>query len=137
MQDNSKILRFHWVHFLGFLLFIWTSFYIHSDGERYDTNFGTILYLPYVFLLTVYNLIIITISNGILDINGLIEKYNLKLISYVIPIVPVLIWYLIASFSITLGEWVINDYYFWSLILVWGIMNFGLYLMINKKTARP
>jgi len=133
MKDSSKILKFHLFHFIGFFLFMWISFFIHSNRNSYETFLGMIFYFPFAFLLTGYNLIALTIANGVLDINGLIEKYNLNLISYGIPMIPILIWYFIADFLITFGEWEIKDYYFWSLILVWGIMNFSLYLILNKK----
>ena len=137
MNDKSKILKLHLFHFLGFFIFMWFSFFIHSNRDIYETNLGMIFNFPFAFILTGYNLITLTIANGILDINRLIEKRNIKLISYGIPMIPILIWYFIADFSIAFGEWEIKGYYFWSLILIWGIMNLGLYLMINKKTARP
>ena len=136
INNNPSILRFHLFHLLVFFLFVLISFYINQGGMTY-VLFGVFLYLPFIILLTGYNLLLITIINWLLDIKGLNENKYLRLFCYTIPIVPLLIWYFISDFSITIYAWVMKDYYFWSLVILLETLNMVLSFKIKQKTARP
>lgn len=132
MIDFKRIVKFHLLHLIGFFLFILISFNISEHGDSGVAIFGTFLYLPFVILLIGYNIL----SIAIMDSN-LTTRLKQKWLIYIIPLIPVLIWYLIDNFSITVRFWKLGKYEFWIFMIAWGLFNFIMYLMINKKIARP
>lgn len=131
MTDFKKIVKYHLLHLIGFVLIILIAFNIREHGDSGVVIFGTFLYLPYVFLLIGYNIL----SISLMDYN--LTNLKQKWVIYIIPLIPILIWYLFDNLSITVRFWELEKYEFCIFMIVWGLLNFITYLMINKKTARP
>lgn len=96
MSKKAKILTTQVLLGLIFTITVFTSFYIMESGEMNVVLFGMILYMPYVFLLCLYNGAIIS----------LFELLNIKnrFINYCIPVVPLLVWYIVSD-NITIRYW--------------------------------
>ena len=131
MTVLKELVKFHLLHLIGFTLFILISFSYNENGDLGVILLGTFLYLPFVLLLIGYN--ILSIYFMISNLTELKQKWLI----YIIPLIPILIWYLIADFSITVRFWKLEKYEFWIFMFAWGIFNFIMCLMINKKAARP
>lgn len=127
MTGFKEIVKFHFLHLIGFALFILISFDISEHGHTEVVIFGTFLYLPFVFLLIGYNVLSIVLMNTSLT------KLKQKWLIYFMPLLPILMWYLIDNFSITVRFWKLDGCQFWIFIIVWGILNIVMYLSINKK----
>ena len=98
-------------------------------NENTDTNtstFAFILYLPYVFILCIYNGIFLKLLLSFLESN---------LIIYLLPIVPFIVWFLISNYSITIRFWKFNENeVILGLIIMIFVNSFGFYFFNpNKK----
>jgi len=130
MTVFKELVKFHLLHLIGFILLVLISFSFNENGDLGVILLGTFLYLPFVLLLIGYNILSISLM-----ISNLTE-FKQKWLIYIIPLIPILIWYLIADFSITVRFWKLEKYEFWIFVIAWGICNFIMCLMINKKAAR-
>jgi len=98
-------------------------------NENTDTNTSTftfILYLPYVFILCIYNGIFLKLLLSFLKSNLLI---------YLLPIVPFIVWFLISNYSITIRFWKFNgSEVIIGLIIMIFVNSIGFYFFNpNKK----
>ena len=96
-----KILRTQIIVGIVFSATIFITFYYKEHGDFNVIIFGTVLYLPYVAILCLYNGTII----------GLSEKVNqrAKLINYFFPVVPLLIWFLASDNVVRIRYWTLES----------------------------
>jgi hypothetical protein len=105
------------------LMFVFTSSLIISIiNENTDSNtsiFAFILYLPYVFILCIYNGILIKLLVNFLKNNLLI---------YLFPIIPIIVWFIMSDYTITIRFWKLNrTEVIIGLILMMSVNLFGCY----------
>lgn len=93
--------------------------------------FGIVLYIPYAPLLTVYNLLTTILFRNIMKEN----KWTIY--GYLIPLLPLIVWYIYDNFSIKVRYWTLEKHEFWTLIFLLGLLNTILYLFMKRQTARP
>lgn len=132
MKDNTKILKFHLIHFLVFFI---VTFVYFINTDRIDAGFGMLIYTPMMFFLVCYNLIVILISNGALELFGLLEKSYFRLISFTIPIITILILYFTGNIINTIALLSVG-YNFWFFIALWLILNLILFILVHKANIK-
>ncbi len=69
---------------------------INENTDSNTSTFAFILYLPYVFILCIYNGILIKLLANFL-------KNNLSI--YLFPIVPIIVWFIMTDYTITVRFW--------------------------------
>lgn len=96
LRENSNLKIFGTQLILGllFIILILISFY---EQEKGWVIFGTLLHLPFVIILCIYNGLTIQFF----------EKLNKKIrvINYCVPTIPLLIWFLASDNIITIRYW--------------------------------
>ena len=96
-------------------------------NEKTDTNtsvFTFILYLPYVFLLCIYNGTLIRI---------LISFFKVSLLSYLFPIIPFIVWFIISNYSITIRFWKLNEKEVIIGLIIMALINLFGYVIYNPE----
>jgi hypothetical protein len=114
----------------GLLLLIFISFYEKEHGDMKVVIFGTILYSPYVFALSIGNYLTI----------GLFEAFNkrIRILNYLAQLAPLIIWFFLADREIVIRYWKVGTKEFAFVCLVLGISNMiGYYLAqrVGEKMA--
>jgi hypothetical protein len=128
--SNTGIIRTQLILGLLFIAVTFISFYRQEDGDMGVIIFGTLLYLPFVLLLCIYNGLTI----------GLFERLNKKvrLINYCLPTIPLLIWFVTSDSLITIRYWHLRTKEFsvaLSLILLTNLT--GYYFFKRTDRERP
>lgn len=105
------------------LMFVFTSsLIVLIINENTDSNtsiFGFILYIPYVFMLCIYNGILIKL---------LIKFLKNNLLIYLFPIIPIIVWFILSDYTITIRFWKFNSIeVIIGLILMISVNLFGYY----------
>ena len=97
------------------LIMIFVSLYVIEDRDTGVAIFGTLLYSPFAFLLTLYNGLTI----------GLLENWNkrLRIMNYLLPLVPLTIWFFISGQTIRIRFWDIEAKEFTILVIVLTTVN--------------
>jgi len=108
---------------LLFTLVIFASFYRQENGDMNVVIFGTLLYLPFVLILCLYNGLTI----------GLSERINKKIgfVNYCLPTIPLLIWFLASGGTITIRYWDIRTKEFLITLIIILVTNLTGYLFIK------
>lgn len=127
---NRRIILTQIVLGLLLTLSIFGSFYRLANGDMNVVIFGTLLYMPFVFILCLYNGVII----------GLLERINkrIKFINYCLPTIPLLIWFLASGNKITIRYWDIEVSEFaiaLTLILLTNLTGYYLIKVNGRETA--
>lgn len=111
-----------------FSIVVFVAFYLSEHGDLNVVIFGTILYLPYVAILCLYNGVAI----------ALLERINerQKWINYFLPVVPLLIWFFVSGGSIKIRYWILGDDEFFVGVFLLVLSNGIGYLMANYEESR-
>lgn len=96
--NNYNILRTQVLLMFVFIFCLIVSL-INEDTDTNTSTFAFILYLPYVFLLCIYNGILIKLLVNFLKNNLLI---------YLLPIIPIIVWFIMSDYTITVRFWKFN-----------------------------
>lgn len=86
--------------------------------------FGTVLYLPHVFLLTGYNALVLMFMRH--------KDGTLNLFKVLVPIIPLVLWVFLAKGAITVRYWDLG-----LAELAWILGTLGLLNATLLVTARP
>ena len=107
------------------LVVIYVSLYRIEDGDTGVAIFGTLLYSPFAFLLTLYNGLTI----------GLLENLNKKLrvVNYILPLLPLIFWFFIAGQMIRIRYWDIEANEFIILVIILTTVNLVGLFYINRQ----
>jgi hypothetical protein len=108
------------------LIVIFVSLHAIEDGDTGVAIFGTLLYSPFAFLLTLYNGLTI----------GLLENLNrkIRMMNYLLPVVPLTIWFLFAGQLIRIRYWDIEVKEFIILLSVLTTVNLvGLFFIRRQE----
>ena len=111
---------------IAFTVTIFTTFYYKEHGDFNVIIFGTVLYLPYVAILCLYNGTII----------GFLEKINqrARLMNYFQPAVPLLIWFLASDNVVRIRYWTLESTEFFIGIVLLLLSNGTGYLTCKEET---
>ena len=123
--EIQKLAKYHLLHLAVFsiTLFIWTDvikILYTCGGDSGMSVVGFFMYLPYVLLLVLYDFIFISI--GLL----IFPKVN-RIILYILPIIPVVIWFFISAQRIQICYYELRIHDFGVLITLWLIVNILMY----------
>lgn len=115
---------------LLFTLLVFGSLYQLENGDMNVAILGTLLYLPFVFILCLYNGLTI----------GLSERINKKIrfVNYCLPIIPLFIWFLASGKNITIRYWNIgvNEFIIaMGLILLTNLIGYYFVKLNGEETA--
>jgi predicted neutral ceramidase superfamily lipid hydrolase len=129
-EMNRRIILTQLILALLFTIVIFASFHQRENGDMDVVIFGTLLYLPFVFILCLYNGLTI----------GLLERINkkIRLINYSLPIGPLLIWFLASGKVITIRYWDIGVREFiiaLALILLTNLTGYYFIRVTGEETA--
>ena len=123
--EIQKLAKYHLLHLAVFpiTLFIWADvikILYTCAGDSGMSVVGFFMYLPYVLLLVLYDFIFISIELSIFP------KVN-RIILYILPIIPVVIWFFISSQRIQICYYELRIHDFGVLITLWLIVNILMY----------
>jgi len=96
---NSKPFNHFFLHILVFTIMLFLAFNEKENGDMNVVFFGTFLYLPYIFILTALNLLIITL--------GLkwITKKPFEWLTTIFTCIVLIVWSLLSGGQITIRYW--------------------------------
>lgn len=111
---------------VGLTALLFCGFYRNESGDMNVVVFGTFLYLPYVLLLTGYNAIAL----------ALLRYWTgpLGLLKLLLPLLPLIIWMIIAKGSITVRYWKLEVPEMTWILVVIGLLNCALLI---RKGPEP
>jgi|SRR5688500_5932206 len=124
-----KIFRTQIILGVVFSTAVFLAFYLRENGDLNVVIFGTVLYLPYVAILCLYNAVTI----------GLLERINerQKWMNYFLPVVPLLIWFFLSAGSIKIRYWNLEDGEFFVGMFLLALSNGIGYLTTHQEQSRP
>jgi len=111
------------VVFIGLIALLFMSFYAWESGDMNTVMFGTILYVPYVLALTVYNAIA---QAG----TRLLSRSSFAIIA--LPLVPLVLWMILSGGTVVVRYFKLDNLEMSVLIGVLGILNLLNYLRERK-----
>jgi hypothetical protein len=108
-------------------MLVFTAFYIHENGDMNTVLFGIFLYMPYVFILSGLNLILIRL--GFIKIS----KRPLVFLTTFFMSIVLMIWLFVNGGQITIRYWelTLTDFVILNTVII--ILNL---LTITRLTSR-
>lgn len=123
-NSNLRIFATQLILGLMFIILTFISFYQKENGDINVVIFGTLLYLPYVIILCIYNGLTIRLFEGL--------NKKIRILNYCIPTVPLLIWFLISDNIITIRYWDLETKEFTIALTVLLLTNVTGYFVFQK-----
>lgn len=112
--------------FSGLMLLVFCAFYERENGDMNSVLFGTVLYLPYAFLLAGYNALVLMIVR---QMGGFLNMFKV-----LVPIIPLALWGLLVKGAITIRFWELGIPELAWIIGTLGLLNTTLLIATNPKT---
>ena len=95
----KQFFKYFTLHSTAFTMLVFTAFYIHEGGHMDTVLFGTFLYMPYVFMLSAMNLILIRL--GLIKIS----RRPLVFLTAFFTSFVLMIWLFVNGGQITFRYW--------------------------------
>lgn len=128
----SQLLRLHFIHLIFYSILIFIAFCIHENGDMSIAILGTALYIPYAFLMTLLNYVILNFGFS------KFADQTVKLLFALLPTAILLTWFLSANKSIRIRYWTLKEIEFWLLIISMTFLNLATYIFIRlNKNSQP
>lgn len=125
-----KILKFIVIPFLVLTLTIFLSFYYRENGDEDSVVLGTIVYLPYVILLTLINFALIVIGQQY------VFRQKFKYLTPVLTTIILTIIFLVTAGHFKIHYWTLSLTEFIILNLIILLLNFiGLFIWTQRKST--
>jgi len=124
---NFKLFQYFIFHCIVFAILVFIAFYIHEHGNLDTVFFGTILYMPYVLILSGLNLMLIRL--GLTKMTKRPLAYFLAFFSSIL----LTIWLLVSHGHIVIRYWklTLTDFIILNTVMI------GLnFLTITRLTSR-
>ena len=122
--NNYNILRTQVLLMFAFII----SLTVLIANEKTDLNtstFAFISYFPYIFILCIYNGILLKLLVSFLKSNLLI---------YLLPVVPFIVWFIFADYTITVRFWKLGEKEVIIGLTIMTLVNSFGYYFYNPKT---
>ena len=124
--NNYNILRTQVLLLFAFVISL-TALIANEKTDLNTSIFAFISYFPYIFILCIYNGILLRLLVSFLKSNLLI---------YLLPIVPMIVWFIISDYSITVRFWKLGQKEVIIGLTIMTIVNsFGYYFYNPKKNT--
>lgn len=123
--SGKSLLRHSILVFAGLTVLLYFAFYNMESGDKNTVIFGTVLYLPYVLLLTAYNSITLVLIKFWTGPSGLLKVMA--------PLFPLIIWMLIAKGSISVRFWELGIPEMAWILCTLGLLNATLLVTPSPK----
>lgn len=101
---------------IGLTLLVFGSFYYKESGDMGTVMLGTVLYVPYVLILTVYNM---TTQAAL----RMIDRQSMEII--VLPLVPLFLWMMLSGGVVVIRYWEMGYGEMLMVIASLGILNWA------------
>jgi hypothetical protein len=128
----KQLLKLHFIHLIVYSLLIIVAFFVRENGDMNVVILGTALYIPYAFLLTFLNYVILKFG---------FSKFTDRRVKLFFALVPVLVlvtWFFSVNKSITIRYWTLKEIEFYSLIISMSCLNLATYIFVRlNKVTQP
>ena len=125
-----KILKLIIIPFIALTLTVFLSFYYRENGDEDSVILGTIVYLPYVILLTAINFALVIIGQQYLF------KIRFRYLSSILTTMVLTIIFLASAGHLKIHYWTLSITEFIILNLILVFLNFvGLFIWTKPKLA--
>ena|GEM_PF-6140020 len=125
----KQLFQYFILHSIVFTMLVFITFNIHESGNMDIVLFGTFLYMPYVFMLSGLNLILIRL--------GLIKmtKRPLVFLTAFFMGIVLMTWLLVNGGQITIRYWklTLTEFVILNTVII-GLNLLTLYRLTSKKT---
>ena len=123
-----KILKFIVIPFIVLTLTVFFSFYYKENGDRDSVILGTIVYLPYIILLTIINFVLVIVGQKYLF------KIKFKYLTALLTTVILTIIFLASTGHLKIHYWTLTITEFVVLNVIIILLNFaGLSILTKPK----
>lgn len=119
----KKQLRIQFILLILLTIMIMIRFYYLEHGDMNIVIFGAIIYLPYVFLICLYNGVVIELLDRI--------NKKIKFLNYLASALLVLIWFIMSN-GIRIHYWALSAMEFFIALLALVVVNVGYFLISNS-----
>ena len=124
----KQIFLYFTLHSIAFTVLVLTAFYIHESGHIDTVLFGTFLYMPYVFMLSGLNLILIGL--GLIKIS----KRPLVFLTTLFMSIVLITWLFLNGGQVTIRYWELSTTEF--IILNFVIIGLNLLTVVKLTSKR-
>jgi hypothetical protein len=127
-MNFKQLFQYFILHSIVLTMLVFTAFYIYESGDMNVVVFGTILYMPYVFMLSGLNLILIGL--GFLKIT---KRPLVFLLAFFTSIV-LMIWLLLNGGQVTMRYWklTLTEFLILNIVII-GINLLTIARLIDRK----
>lgn len=119
-----KELKIQFIALLGLFILYILNVITKDYGDTNTLVFSTILYVPYVIGLLIFNGFIIKITETI--------NFKRRFLNFILPIVIMLLFYIANNCKIEIRYWNLNFFEFLSIILILLISNLIGYFYMRE-----